>query len=372
MKNIKLMAGKPLIYWTAVAACGCESVDKVYIATDSDEIRDTAASFGLPKLEVIGRSAESATDTASTDFSMLEFAKQYDFDNITLVQATSPLLQSADLERGFFALREGADSVLSVVPQKRFIWREMVDGYSDAVNYDYRKRPRRQEFGEYLVENGAFYITSRVALLDTGCRLSGKIKTVKMDEDSFVEIDEPMDWEIVERLLLNRLSKAYAKALPEIKMLLTDCDGVLTDGGMYYSENGDELKKFNTRDGMAFQLLRECGILTGIITSENVQLNKRRAEKLKLDIYEVGVKDKAAAIKRVCAERGIGLQNVAYIGDDINDIEALRLVGLPSCPADAVNTVLEATKIVAVTKGGGGVVREIADIILADKKDRTL
>ena len=146
-------------------------------------------------------------------------------------------------------------------------------------------------------------------------------------------------------------------------MFLTDCDGCLTDGGMYYSEHGDELKKFNTRDGMGFALLRQKGIVTGIITSESVDLNRCRAEKLKLDILEAGCKDKLTAVKRICEERGIYLENVCYIGDDINDIETIKAVGFGCCPADAMPEVKAVADYLATTKGGEGVIREIVEKI---------
>ena len=114
LKNIKNICGKPLVFWTIRAACGCSNIDKVFVATDSDkiravvdEIKDIEQIAGYEKIEVIGRSAETASDTASTESAMLEFAEAHSFDNIVLVQATSPLLQSKDLERGFEKFREG-------------------------------------------------------------------------------------------------------------------------------------------------------------------------------------------------------------------------------------------------------------------------
>lgn len=368
LKNIKSISGKPLVYWTVKAACGCKCIDKVYVATDSDKIKETVESFKVgieaelfAKAEVIGRSAESASDTASTELAMLEFAGRYDFDNIVLIQATSPLLQSVDLDHGFEAFNEeGTDSVLSVVPQKRFHWNNDADGYAHPTNYDVFHRPRRQEFEGYLVENGAFYITSKVDLLKSQNRVSGNIKAVEMNEDTFFEIDEPSDWVIIEALMKKK-GITVPKGTSEIKMFLTDCDGCLTDGGMYYSENGDELKKFNTRDGMGFKLLREKGIITGIITSESVELNRRRAEKLKLDILEAGCTDKVGAVRKYCDQYGVALEHVCYIGDDINDIEVIKVVGLGCCPADAMPEVKAVADYVCQTKGGEGVVREVVD-----------
>lgn len=371
LKNIKPIGGKPLVYWTVKAACACKYIDRVYVATDSDIIKDTVENFKngvetklFTKAEVIGRSAESSSDTATTELSMIEFAGNYEFDNIALIQATSPLLKASDLDHGFEAfMTDGTDSVLSVVRQKRFHWDNDDNGYVYPTNYDVFQRPRRQEFKGYLVENGAFYISSKAGLLKYKNRVSGNIKAVEMNEDTFFEIDELTDWIIIEALMKKNDLLAHSE-IPEIKMFLSDCDGCLTDGGMYYSEKGDELKKYNTRDGMGFALLKQKGIITGIITSESIDLNRRRAEKLKLDILEQDCKDKLSTIKRICDERDIELKNVCYIGDDINDIEVIKAVGYGCCPADAVNEVRMAANLITSVKGGYGVIREVVDKII--------
>lgn len=376
LKNIKPIGGKPLVYWTVEAACNCDKIDRVYVATDSEKIRDTLleiqkneSNTAFNKLEVIGRSAASASDTASTEFAMLEFAENYDFEHIVLIQATSPLLTAEDLNRGFDRYEEeDTDSVLSVVRQKRFNWDVKQDGSAEPLNYDYYHRPRRQEFDGYCVENGAFYITSKERLLKTGNRISGRIKAVEMSEDTFFEIDEPSDWLIIEKMMERRRgTEAIAKPcdkLKNIKMFLTDCDGCLTDGGMYYSENGDELKKFSTLDGMGFRLMREKGILCGIITGENTKLVERRAKKLNLDILEMGIKDKLTVVQEICRSKGIALQEVAYVGDDINDIALLQAVGFSASVPGAMDEIKENVDYVAKRAGGSGAVREIMEYIL--------
>ena len=169
----------------------------------------------MEKVSVIGRSVETATDIASTESVMLEFAQKYTFDNIVLIQATSPLLTSEDLTGGFQEFyKQGTDSVLSVVRQKRFQWITNEDGFVLPANYDIFHRPRRQEFDGFLVENGAFYITGREALLKTESRLSGNIKAYEMDEAAYFEIDEPNDWIVIEHQLLERLKKQIS--LPSV------------------------------------------------------------------------------------------------------------------------------------------------------------
>ncbi len=372
LKNIKPICGKPLVYWTVKAACQCKYIDVVYIATDSDKIKDTVEAFKhgdeadtFSKAQVIGRSAESASDTASTEFAMLEFAEKYEFDNTVLVQATSPMLTAADLDGGFELFNsEGTDSVLSVVRQYRFLWDKDENGNVNPSNYNVFHRPRRQEFDGYLMENGAFYISSKADLIKYQNRVSGNIKAYEMCEDSAFEIDEPSDWIIIEALMRKNGLVEEKKSIPEIKMFLTDCDGCLTDGGMYYSEHGDELKKFNTRDGMGFALLRAKGIITGIVTSESVDLNRRRAEKLKLDVLESGCKDKTAAVKSLCKKYDIAPENVAYVGDDINDIDVIKMVGFGCAPANAMPQVKSAADYVTKAKGGEGVIREVVEAII--------
>lgn len=151
---------------------------------------------------------------------------------------------------------------------------------------------------------------------------------------------------------------------PDIRLFLSDVDGVLTDASMYYTELGDELKKFNTHDGMGFNMLAKEGIKTGIITSEDTKMVERRAKKLKLDYLCQGAKfgGKLQAALDICEKEGIGMHQVAYIGDDINCIALLEQVGLAACPANATHKVKAIHGIVHLEKKGGeGAVREFIE-----------
>jgi N-acylneuraminate cytidylyltransferase len=199
-KNIKALAGKPLSAWTLEAAAGAAQVDAVYVSTDSDQIADVVHGLALG-VKVIMRPVEYATDEASTESVMLHFMSQVDFDVLVTIQATSPLLTTRDLDQALVQFQDQQlDSMLSAVRTKRFFW------HDDAtpINYDPLHRPRRQDFRGTLMENGAFYITKREILQRHQCRLGGKIGIYEMDESTAVEIDEPEDWERVERLLLQR------------------------------------------------------------------------------------------------------------------------------------------------------------------------
>jgi YrbI family 3-deoxy-D-manno-octulosonate 8-phosphate phosphatase len=154
------------------------------------------------------------------------------------------------------------------------------------------------------------------------------------------------------------------KLLSQIRLFATDVDGVLTDAGMYYAESGDEWKKFNTRDGMGIKLLQRAGIITAIVTQERTKLVARRAEKLAIPELHQGVMDKLSCLREMAARHGLTLSQVAYIGDDINDLEALKVVGFSASPADGMPQIAAAVDYVCQKKGGEGAVREIVEMIL--------
>ena len=162
--------------------------------------------------------------------------------------------------------------------------------------------------------------------------------------------------------------RSPASALKRVRLVAMDVDGVLTDAGMYYSESGDELKKFNTRDGMGIKLLQAAGCVTAFITREKTAIVERRGQKLAVPEVHQGVDDKLAVLTTLAQKYGFSFDQVAYIGDDVNDLDALRAVGFSAAPADAMPTVLKAVHYICVKKGGEGAVREVADLILAAQK----
>jgi len=149
-----------------------------------------------------------------------------------------------------------------------------------------------------------------------------------------------------------------------IRLVCTDVDGVLTDGGMYYSESGDELKKFNTRDGMGVALLKEAGIEVAIVTGEKTDLVARRAEKLQIKHLFQGIKNKPQVVGDLLAAVGVLWSEVAYIGDDINDLEVLRQCGLGATVADGMPALKQEASYVCELSGGQGAFREFAELIL--------
>lgn len=201
-KNIKEIAGHPLAYWTCKAAVDAGFIDEVYVSTEDPKIKAAVEAFGLG-IKVIDRPAELAQDTSSTESVMIHFSENVSFDILVTLQATSPMTTGDNLRSAYSAFNEkGYDSMLTGVLSKRFYWTR--EGM--PLNYDPGQRPRRQDFVGTIVENGAFYITKREILQDHKNRLGGKIGVYEMSEETCVEIDEPADWEIVEKALLARES----------------------------------------------------------------------------------------------------------------------------------------------------------------------
>ena len=175
LKNIKIINGKPLVYWTAFAAQNSKCIDKVIIATDSEEIKSVVLGFGYNKLEVYDRDPQKASDTSSTESVMLEYITKSDLkedDLFFLIQATSPLLKAEHIDGMYADFKlKNCDSMFSGVREKQFKWLETPDGLK-PINYDYRSRPRRQDFQGIIAESGACYINSVKNIKRDKCRLS--------------------------------------------------------------------------------------------------------------------------------------------------------------------------------------------------------
>ena len=156
----------------------------------------------------------------------------------------------------------------------------------------------------------------------------------------------------------------FIKKCKKIKLILTDVDGVLTDGCMYYSSKGEELKKFHTRDGMAVELLLQKNIKTIIITKEKSEIVISRAKKIKVFKVYSGVKQKDKILNQICTKFKVTPDETTFIGDDVNDEKIMKLVGLSFAPSDATQTIKNIADIITNAKGGQGVLREVTDKIL--------
>lgn len=367
-KNKKKLLGRPLFSWTLGEAI-FSNLDKIYIFTDDENIIDFVKKeyTWTNKVEIMVRSQESATDTASTEMGMKEFTERinYDFDILCLLQATSPLTSREDINNCLDKIiKENYDSALTVVNTMRFIWNEN----GESINYDFNNRPRRQDFKGLLVENGAVYTTTKEQFLESGIRIGRKVAVVKMPEDTLTEIDEKEDWVIMEKLLENRLNK-FKKGSKKIKLLVLDVDGVFTNGCVATSGEKEISKEFSLIDGMGLEILREEGINVAVMTSENSEIVKNRMNKLKISKTYLGVRDKYSFLEKIMLENNLSRNEIAYIGDDINDLSNICSVKWGIVPQNAVLENKLKADLVLNSFGGNGAIREAVNFIVKYNKN---
>ena len=361
-KNKRKMVGRPLFTWVLGEAIFSD-LDEVFVFTDDEDIMAFVKMeyFWSNKVKAVLRSDESASDTASTESAILEFCDQinYKFDIFCLLQATSPFTSRHDINICIKKLTiEGYDSALTVANTNRFIWNK--DG--TPFNYDVFKRPRRQDFDGLLVENGAVYVTTKSSLQKTKNRLGGKIAIVEMADESLYEIDTESDWTIIEQLLINR--QKSKKKTDRITHLLLDVDGVFTDGSVYYSKDGELSKKFDIRDGMGLEILREHNVQVMVVTSEQSEIVAQRMKKLKIETVYLGVKDKYSLLSNIIQEKSLSLSNLAYVGDDVNDLANICSVGWSMTPNNATQIVKQHADMILPANSGNGAIRSACEFVI--------
>lgn len=360
-KNKRKMVGRPLFTWVLGEAI-FSNLDEVIVYTDDESIIDFIAKeyHWTNKVKTVLRSAESATDTASTEFAMLEYCESinYNFDVFCLLQATSPFTRKEDINTCLEKLNNEYDSALTVVNTHRFLW----DKNGKALNYNPKERPRRQDFDGLLIENGAVYTTTKDSLKNTKNRLGSNVAIVQMAEDSLQEIDSETDWKVVEQLLIER--QKQAKQSKKITHFVLDVDGVFTDGTITYTKDGEHTKNFDMRDGMGLEILRQFNVKVMVMTSENSELVAKRMQKLQIKNVFLGVKDKYTLLNNIIKEEGISLSNVAYIGDDVNDLTNICSVGWSLTPNNATDVVKNNADVVLSKNSGAGAIREACQFIM--------
>ncbi len=361
-KNKRKMVGRPLFTWVLGEAIFSD-LDEVYVYTDDQDIIDfiNKEYHWTAKVKALLRSDESASDMASTEFAMLEFADaiNYDFGIFCLLQATSPFTKKEDINACLNKLNEeDYDSALTVVNTHRFTW------YGDGTpaNYNINNRPRRQDFEGLLIENGAVYTTTIDALRESKNRISNNIALVKMPEESLHEIDSESDWTIVEQLLIERQKKE--RTPNKITHVVLDVDGVFTNGTITYTKDGEHTKNFDMRDGMGLEILKQFNVGVMVMTSEQSDLVAKRMQKLKIDNVYLGVKDKYSLLQHILKTQKLSISNIAYIGDDVNDLTNICSVGWSFAPNNATNIVMQHADVVLSKKSGDGAIREACEFII--------
>ncbi len=361
-KNKRKMVGRPLFSWVLGEAIFSE-LDEVFVFTDDKELITFINSeyAWSKKVKAILRSDESASDKASTESAILEFCDKTNnnFDIFCLLQATSPFTTKEDINSCLKKVTiDKNDAALTVAKTHRFIWNKN----GTPINYDIFKRPRRQDFGGLLVENGAVYTTTKESLLSTKNRIGGKIAVVEMSDDSLFEVDSESDWIIVEQLLIQRQKKN--KQTDRITNLVLDVDGVFSDGTVSYGKDGELSKNFDLRDGMGLEILREHNVDVMVMTSEDSEIVAKRMKKLKIEDVYLGVKDKYSLLNNIIKKNSLCMKNIAYVGDDVNDLANICSVGWSFTPNNATSVVKQHADIILPKDSGNGAIRAACEFII--------
>ncbi|WP_369369623.1 NTP transferase domain-containing protein [Promicromonospora sp. Populi] len=370
LKNLARVDGITLVGRAVQAALAAPSVAEVIVSTDHDEI---AAEARLHGARVVARPAEIAGSTASSESAMLHVLDRVEAGDgglpaqeippvTVLVQCTSPFIDPEDLDTAIRRVTVGEkDVVVAVSETHDFQWR-VDDGVATPVGHTTEYRPRRQERAPHFRETGAFYVMRTDGFRESGRRFFGDVGIQPLAPEWSIEIDEPRDlW--LARQLVDQESDAAPLPL-DVDALVTDFDGVHTDDHAYVDQDGTEQVRVSRGDGMGVSRLRRTGLPFLILSTETNKVVASRADKLKVQVMH-GIEDKATALRGWIAEQNLDPARVAYVGNDINDLAAMAVVGWPVAVADARPEVKAQARLVLSREGGNGAIREICDRILA-------
>lgn len=363
-KNLRRVGGMPLVERAVRAAAAAAGVDLVVVSTDDAEIARVAETAGA---RIVARPAELSGDTASSESALLHALDALAADGIRVgtvvfVQATSPFIPSDGIAEAVAHITAGRfDSVFSAFQTYGFLWRRDAHQRATAINHDASHRPRRQDREPHHLETGAFYAFTADGFRAAGHRFFGRIGIVEVPEASAIEVDD--EHQLAVAAALAALAGPMDAPITA-SVLVTDFDGVHTDDTATVDTDGRESVRVSREDGMGIARLRRTGIPMLILSTELNAVVARRAEKLQLPVLH-GIDDKAAALTAWAAEHGVALADIAYVGNDVNDLGALGVVGWPIAVANAHPVVKAAARVVLARRGGEGAVREVIERILA-------
>ena len=345
------------------AALAAVTIDRAIVSTDDADIAAAARSAGA---EVIIRPDSLSGDAASSEAALLHAIEHLDPvpEVVVFVQATSPFIDPSDLDAAIRRVRGGEeDVVFSAVETYAFLWRSTSRG-AEGVNHDAAVRPRRQDRQAHFQETGAFYVMRTAGFVAAGHRFFGRVGIAEVDPASALEIDTERELEVA-----GVLAPLFQTRSPiGVEALVTDFDGVHTDDRVLVDQDGRESVTASRADGAGIAALRAAAVPVLILSKETNPVVTARAAKLGVEVMQ-GTDDKAAAIGSWAQERGIPLSRIAYVGNDLNDLGAMGMVGWPIAVADARPEVLRAARTILDSRGGYGAVREVADLILAATLD---
>ncbi|MBE1460126.1 N-acylneuraminate cytidylyltransferase [Nocardiopsis terrae] len=367
LKNVAPVGGVPLVTRAIRASEAAQTVTETVVSTDHGAIARAAADAGARVLE---RPADLGGDTVSSEAVLLQVVdalEQADGsapDVLVFVQCTSPFISPDDLDSAVRRILDSsADSVFAAVETHAFLWRATPAG-ARGVNHGHTHRHRRQDREPQFQETGAFYAMRTEGLRTHRHRFFGRIAVQEVSPLHGFEVDAPDDLHVVRALA----AVADPERFPiDVDAVVTDFDGVHTDDRATVSENGAESVTVSRSDGMGVKLLREAGVRLLVLSTEENPVVCARADKLKVPVLH-GLSDKRAALATWLDEEDLDPARVAYVGNDVNDLGCLSLVGWPVAVPDSHPDVLAAARVVLTRRGGDGAVRELCERVLKTRE----
>nr|WP_221475543.1 N-acetylneuraminate synthase family protein [Sphaerisporangium rubeum] len=361
LKNLAKVGGLPLVTRAVNACVAAGLVDEVVVSTDHAGIAEAAAAAGA---RIVDRPAGLSGATASSESAVLHALHQLagtgEPEVVVLVQCTSAFIDPADLDAAVAKVLAGeADVVFSAVETHEFVWNQAGAGVG-GVNHDPAHRPRRQDRAPEYRETGAFYVMRAAGLREHGHRFFGAVAVQTVPAGHAVEVDTPGDLEIV-----RALAPVVDRPGPiDVDAVITDFDGVHTDDHVYVDQEGREAVAVSRSDGLGFDLLKRAGVKVLVLSTERNPVVTARARKLGVPVLQ-GLSAKHTALRDWLSIEGLDPARVAYVGNDVNDLGCLDLVGWPVATPGAHPRVLAAARVVLTRAGGDGAVRELCDRVLA-------
>lgn len=387
-KNVRRLHGHPLVAWSIASGLAAKSVTRVIMSTDDQEIAEVAQQYGaeVPFL----RPPELAADD-TPDYPLFEHAlkylaetENYRPDLVVQLRPTTPFRPKGMVDEAVGIMRGDttADCVRGVTIPKQTpykMWREGENGYVLPLMETEFAEPYnmpRQKLPAAYWQTGHIDVIRTSTILEKHSLTGSRVRPLLIDVNYTVDIDTLADFELAEQALQQKqLSIDIPKITGDeqeharrgwpsrIDLVVFDFDGVLTDNRVLVLEDGREAVFCNRGDGMGLEKLRHHGVETMVLSTERNPVVSARCKKLQMPCVQ-GLSDKAAALRSFVKERGLELDRVMYVGNDLNDLACMNAVGFAVAPRDAVPTVLDQADLVLTNRGGDGAVRELCDLIL--------
>lgn len=346
---LAVFCGKSLLAWSIIQAQSCSAVDRVVVPSVDGRVDTLAQRLGATVIDSI---AETDAVKAGVGFS----ESNADARCLLILPAHAPLRTAEDLHRACELLpAEGAGYVVSV---------------AKPSNWNWSAAQRRMGTSDHIADAGIFYVLRDVTLSPDGW--TGHGRTIAVDAWQTQSVNGSRGCRAVARLFdefVRPTLPAAALGASDLDLVVYDFDGVMTDNRVYVNQEAVETVAANRSDGLGVAWLKAAGIPQMILSTEKNPVVAARAQKLGLPVLQ-GIGDKAAALKQHCDEQGFQLGRVLFVGNDLNDEGVMRLVGHPVCPADAYPPIREIAEIVLQTKGGFGVLRELAELLVGPREEK--